>query len=170
MHPTAIIGCALAVVFWGSAGIFDKLGVRGVDPLTAVLVRMFFGTSVVFALCLATGRVRPALDLEPKTYLCLLMSALLGGLIGQIAYFAAIKLAPASQVVPITATYPVVAAAMAVIFLREQPTLAKGIGIVLVVIGLALVSSGNGKRSEAEAPMAERAVAGPHSAQPAPPD
>ncbi len=149
MQAIALVACAVTIVCWGSAGIFDKLGVKGVDPYSAVLVRMVFGTAAILVICAATDRLRPILAFEPRTFWCLAASAVLGGLVGQIGYFIAIKYAPVTQVIPITATYPVVAALLAVAFLREQPTVPKAIGILLVVIGLILVSSGNNGKKPA---------------------
>jgi len=145
MQPAALIGCAVAILAWGSAGIFDKLGVKNVDPFSAVLVRMVFGTLVILLVCAATGRLKPIASFEPRTIGFLCASALLGGLIGQVAYFVAVKYAPVTQVIPITATYPVIAVIFATVILREHLTLPRIAGVVLVVAGLMLVSSGNSK-------------------------
>jgi len=159
MHPVAILACVVTVLNWGAAGLFDKVGIKGVDAYSAVLVRMVFGTAAIAVVCLLTGRVRPALEFEPRTYWCLLGSAIVGGLIGQVAYFIAMKTAPASLVVPITATYPVVAVALAILVLKEQPTIGKAIGVVLIVAGLALVSA---KKDEPEGDGAVAVTASAH--------
>ncbi len=144
MPSIALIGCAVAILFWGAAGIFDKLAMKGIDPVSGVLVRMAFITTAVLVFCVATGRWREVLSFPASTYLYLLVGGLLGGFVGQVAYFVAVKHAPVSQVVPITATYPVIAFLLAVLFLREHVTLAKVGGLVLVIAGLMLVSGGNG--------------------------
>jgi bacterial/archaeal transporter family protein len=159
MGIVALIGCLVTILAWGAGGIFDKLGVRGVDPFQAVLVRLVFATAMILAFCAATGRLRPALHFETKTYLFLLISGLLGSVVGQMAYYLAVKHAPASQVIPVTATYPVVGFVLAVLFLREQPTLPKIAGVICVVLGLMLVAGG--KNEKAPAPVERTQVNGP---------
>lgn len=152
MDTAAALGCLIAVFAWGAAGLFDKLGVRGADPFAAVLVRMVFGTLMVLVLCLATGRTKHVASFPPTTYAFLAGSALFGALVGQLAYYVAIKHAPVSLVVPVTATYPVVAALLAVLVLKEQPTVGKFVGVLLVVAGLALVSGARVKPNNVSAP------------------
>ncbi|NSW56686.1 MAG: DMT family transporter [Armatimonadetes bacterium] len=152
MDAAAALGCLIAVFAWGAAGLFDKLGVRGADPFAAVLVRMVFGTLMVLVLCLATGRMRHVTAFPPTTYAFLAGSALFGALVGQLAYYVAIKHAPVSLVVPVTATYPVVAALLAVLVLKEQPTVGKFVGVLLVVAGLALVSGAGSKPNSVSVP------------------
>jgi transporter family protein len=167
MDSIALFGCAMAIIFWGAASIFDKLAVKGIDPFSAVLVRMFFVTAAVLVFCAATGRIRPILEFAPRTYLYLMGSGLAGGLIGQLGYFVAIKHAPVTQVVPITATYPVVAFVLAVLFLREQPTLPKAAGLLLVVCGLLLLSSSRNHDAATQPPPAlERHIIAPGSSPP----
>lgn len=140
MDSVAVVGCIVAILAWGAGGVVDKLGVRASDPYAAVLVRLTFSTLMVLAFCAATGRIRVALELSPKVYLFLAISGLLGSVVGQAAYYVAIKHAPVGQVVPITATYPVVAFLLGILILREPPSLPRLAGVFLVVVGLMLVS------------------------------
>ncbi len=149
MPTVALFGCAVAILAWGGAALFDKIAVRGVDPFGAVLVRMAFVTVALLAFCAATGRLRQVAAFPPTVFLCLAASGLLGGFLGQAAYYLAIKQAPASQIVPVTATYPVVAVLLAVLFLHERLTPLKAFGVVLVVAGLMLVA-GAGARAKPE--------------------
>jgi uncharacterized membrane protein len=52
----------------------------------------------------------------------------------------ALKHGNASQVVPITATYPIITAVLAALFLQEALTATRVAGIALVAIGAALVA------------------------------
>lgn len=167
MTTTAVFGCTVAVLAWGAAGIFDKLAMKGIDPFSGVMVRMFIVTTAVVVFCIATGRMRPVLEFAPHTYLYLVCSGLMGGFIGQLAYYVAVKEAPVSQVVPITATYPVVAFLLAAIFLRESVTFPKVAGLVLVVTGLMLLSGSKAAPADAEAPPAAVEDIAPERASPA---
>ncbi|MFC2061361.1 EamA family transporter [Elusimicrobiota bacterium] len=51
----------------------------------------------------------------------------------------ALKDAPASKAVPISATYPLIAAVLGVIILKENVTLIRLLGTVLIISGVCLV-------------------------------
>jgi transporter family protein len=72
-------------------------------------------------------------------------SALLAAMIGQGAYFVAIKHADASRVVPFTASYPVVALILGILVLHEPLTVPKVAGTALVLCGLMLLAGVFGK-------------------------
>lgn len=57
-----------------------------------------------------------------------------------ILIFVALDRGPASQVVPVTAAYPVITLIGSALFLSERITVVRGIGTVLVVVGVALLS------------------------------
>jgi len=54
-------------------------------------------------------------------------------------YFSAMKYWEASRVVPIVGAYPLIAFLFSLFLLGEQLTLQKGIGVVLVVVGVTLL-------------------------------
>ena len=66
--------------------------------------------------------------------------ARVGPIIGQLTYFRALKIAEASQVIPVCATYPLVALALAILLLREPLTVSKGAGAICIVAGIILIS------------------------------
>ncbi|MBD3293702.1 MAG: EamA family transporter, partial [Armatimonadia bacterium] len=76
-------------------------------------------------------------------------SAVLAGLIGQIAYYQALGHADTSRVVPITSAYPLVAAIASIAIFREGVTWPKLVGAVLIVAGVVLVSGVFSQQAEA---------------------
>ena len=78
----------------------------------------------------------------------LIGSALLGSFIGQVAYYSAMRHADASLVVPMTATYPLVGAMLAIVLLREPLTAHKVAGALLVVAGIIFLKGGFGQPGE----------------------
>ena len=60
-------------------------------------------------------------------------------LLKKVAYFKALKYSESSRVVPIAGTYPLIALITSIIFLKEELTLAKAIGTLLVVVGIFLL-------------------------------
>ena len=77
----------------------------------------------------------------PKAaFIAMVLSGLVGGFLGMLFYYVAVRYEEVSRVVPVTATYPVVAFALGVIFLRESITWPKVLGLVMIVTGLALLT------------------------------
>ena len=141
MNTQAIIAATVAMLAWGAAAIFDKFGMRGVtSPLLALVVRLTVATVAVYIYALAVGVLPELRSLPRANLIALAAGGLLAALVGQQAYFVALKYADASRVVPFAASYPVIAMILAVLILKEPFTLPKAIGTLLIIGGLMLVS------------------------------
>ena len=66
-------------------------------------------------------------------------AGLVAGGLAHWTYYVALKSGEASQVVPVAAAYPLVTFVCSLIFLGESLSLAKGIGTLLVVLGIVLI-------------------------------
>ena len=60
--------------------------------------------------------------------------------IGSFVYVLAVSRLPVSIAAPVSTGYVVLAVALSAIFLKEQVTLVRGIGIVLTIVGVAILS------------------------------
>jgi drug/metabolite transporter (DMT)-like permease len=60
--------------------------------------------------------------------------------IGSFVYVLAVSRLPVSIAAPVSTGYVVLAVALSAIFLKEQITLVRGIGILLTIIGVAILS------------------------------
>ncbi len=146
MNAVAVTGALLAMLCWGSAAIFDKLGMRGVaNPVVALAVRLGVATLLTFAYIAVTGAWRDLKTVPPGNLWALAAGAVLASALGQAFYFLAIKHADASRVVPFTASYPAVALLLGVLILHEPLTVPKVAGTLLVLAGLVLLSGVSGK-------------------------
>jgi bacterial/archaeal transporter family protein len=85
------------------------------------------------------GRLDSITTVDLRSALFVAAGGIVAGLIGQLAFYAALKGGEASIVVPVAATYPLVALIVSVIFLGEAITVQKLAGIGLVVGGVALL-------------------------------
>ena len=141
MNAQAIVAATVAMLAWGAAAIFDKFGMRGVQsPLLALMVRLTVATIAVCIYGISAGTLGEIRTLSRPNVLALAAGALLASLIGQQAYFAALRYADASRVVPFSASYPVVAMLLAALILREPLTPAKVLGTLMIIGGIMLVS------------------------------
>jgi len=157
MDKTALIYCLVTVLAWGGASVLDKVlvGPSGLSPWAAVFLRMVAGTVIISAYAVrvgAIGEVRGILNMEPSKMWGLIGafagSALLGSFLGQVTYYHALQAADASRVVPITSTYPMVGALLAIGFLGEKLTVNKVAGAVCIVVGIILLSGALGPQSK----------------------
>jgi bacterial/archaeal transporter family protein len=130
---------ALAIFFWGAAAICDRLGISGTSPGVGLTIRTAAVTVGVFIVFLFTGQMREIGQVKPASILFLALSGLFAGVVGQLFYFKALKPGQVSTVVPLTATYPLVALILAVIFLKENVTWVRTLGALLVASGVFLL-------------------------------
>lgn len=137
----AFIWALLASLCWGLAPLLEKAGLSGTtDPAIGVFVRSI-GVAVG-ALCLlpllsrASGRFS---DITPRNCILLGLGGIVASIIGQLCFYRALKTGDVSRVVPVGASYPVIACLMGILLFSEPVTLAKVVGILLVVSGTFLL-------------------------------
>jgi transporter family protein len=131
----AIIG----MICWGISPLFAKLGLKDVNPIVGLSVRTFFTAGVLLLWMLLIGGFDEFRQIPLKTLLLLVIEALLATLIGDLAYFAALKRGSASIVMLIMACSPVVTILCSVLFLHERLTMTNLLGACLAIIGLILI-------------------------------
>jgi len=151
MSKTALIYCLITVVAWGIGSVMDKVlvGSKGLSPCTAAFLRMLIGTAAVSSYAIYGGALAEVSALahldRPALWTligALIGSAMLGSFVGQVSYFHAMQESDASLTVPLTSTYPLVGAFLAILFLREPLTAQKVAGAVLIVAGMMMLTGG----------------------------
>jgi bacterial/archaeal transporter family protein len=126
-----------SAVFAALTAIFAKLGLEGVDPDLATLVRTAVIIVVLAGFVYATGKWSNPLALRSKTWLFLVLSGLATGA-SWVCYFRALKVGDASKVAPVDKLSLVLVAAFAFMFLGERP----------LGPGMARDPHGGGRRSD----------------------
>jgi transporter family protein len=129
-----LIYALLSAITAALVAIFAKVGLKGVDSITATGVRagVMFGTIVV--LMLVTGKVNTVTTLDSKS----LFYISLGGLAGAaswIFYFLALEYGKVSQVAPIDRLSVVFAVIFAALFLSEKINFPVALGVALMAAG-----------------------------------
>ncbi len=130
----------LTALVWGFAPALEKMGLAGkIDPYLGVVIRSIsVAVLSVFGLLLM-GRIGSIVEVDLKSALFIAAGGIVAGLIGQFVFYSALKAGEASVVVPVAATYPLVALLIAVLFLGESFTWSKLVGIGLVVGGVIML-------------------------------
>lgn len=126
----------IGMICWGVAPLFVKLGLKGIDPLVGLGIRTAFTIIVISGVMLINGSIFDIKNIPPKTFLLLAAEALLATLIGDLAYFAAVKRGAVSLVTIIMSSSPLVTIICSVLFLGEQVTFSRVIGAALIILGI----------------------------------
>ncbi len=130
----------LTSLIWGLAPAFEKIGLHGrIDPYIGVVIRTIPIVITGFAGLVVMGRIEEMAQVELRNVVFLCIGGLLAGFLGQVAFYSALKNAEASVVVPLAATYPLVALLVSVMFLGEAFTWQRLVGVVFVVSGVILL-------------------------------
>ena len=129
----------IGMLCWGVSPLFAKMGLSNLNPLVGLSLRTFFTASVLFFWLIISGKGAELASIPPKAVILLVIEAMLATLIGDLAYFAALKQGSASIVMLIMACSPVVTIICSLLFLHETLTLMNLVGGCLVIIGLILV-------------------------------
>ena len=119
--------------------MLEKLGLKGIPPLTALFYRSF---GVIIGLVfLGFFVIKPAhLKIaSAKAITLLVISGFLASFVAQILFYNALKDGHVSKVVPVSASYPLIAAILGILLLKEPLSVHKVIGMMLVVGGVWLL-------------------------------
>ena len=136
---SAYLMAVLAMLFWGLAPIFGKLGLSSVNPLTAITIRSVVISAILLSIAIATGQWKSLLQLSPREVSFLALEGICAALLGQLAYYHALKLGDVSQVTPVVAAFPIIAMLLAFAVLGEQITVTKVIAAILITTGVVLL-------------------------------
>jgi transporter family protein len=85
-------------------------------------------------------RLRGKLDTDKRGASFGVLNGMLAGL-GQVAFYAALGLGPASVVTALSGIFPLVTVVLAMIFLRERINLVQAGGVALALVAITLLSS-----------------------------
>lgn len=136
---TVTIIALLVACIWGINPIMEKLSLVNATPLTVMTLRFIMTSIVLTTITILSGRTYELKNLDTQTYFMIIIPAILGAL-GLFLYFIALGKGDSSKVAPIAATFPLFTAFYAFIFLKENITLQRLIGIILIVIGLVVIN------------------------------
>lgn len=124
----------IAVLGWGLAGAFQKLAVARISSPFAILI--FYAVTFLFtaAYCLVSPPVVRWNGGVVWAGLAAMVSAS-----ASIAFITLIRARDVSVIIGITACNPLVTFLVAIVFLGEQFTFAKFIGILFVLLGILIL-------------------------------
>lgn len=133
----AIVGIILLMIVWGSTFVVTKAAAREIPPLTLAALRFLIASLVLLPIAFARGGF--ARLPRPVPWGLLLLMALTGIAAFAVTFTYALVHGSATQGALIYAALPAAIAAAAVVFLREKLSARRLAGIVLSIIGVALL-------------------------------
>jgi transporter family protein len=128
------------MVCWGLAPVFAKLGLSNVSPMAGLAIRTYISVSLLTTWVLCNGTWLEFKNISRQATWLIAIEAILATLVGDFAYYAALKYGQVTFVTIVMSCSPLVSMIAAVLFLNEEITLLKLLGSVFVVLGLGLVS------------------------------
>ena len=132
-----LLSSLIALISWGLWGVFSKLASRHMD-FYQIYVASTIITLIAFPAVFLV--VQPQIDFKSPGF----SYSILAGLAATsaiIAFYSAMGTGKASIVVPLTALYPIVTIIISYLFLSEKISPVKGMGIILAIIAIALLST-----------------------------
>lgn len=135
-----LILALIGTICWGTAPIFGKLGLANEDALAALCVRTLIAGGIVMGWLVLTGQSYSLRNIMPQSCIFIAIEALLATLVGDLAYYAALKNGNAGSVMLVMSTSPLITLVLALVFLREEPTWNELVGAIFIVLGLVLVA------------------------------
>lgn len=129
----------IALVFWGIAPIFGKLGLGNTSPLAALTIRSLIISALLLITVTIAGQWGNVAGVTAKETAYIALEGICAALLGQLAYYYALKFGEVGRVSPIVAAFPIVTLFLGILFLGEKITLYKVVAAFLIVVGIVLL-------------------------------
>lgn len=136
-RSTALVSLIILMIVWGSTFVSTKAAAREVSPLLLAALRFFIAAAVLVPIALARGSFGRLP--RPLPWRALVLMAFTGITAFAITFTYGLFHGSASQGALIYAALPAAIAVAAILFLRERPTRRRTAGVVLSVVGVALL-------------------------------
>jgi len=133
----------LTAAAWGVGGYFEKKGLHlgGLPPQVGITIRT--AVALVVLGFVSAPHWRTVTQAEPRALAYLVLGGgVLAGSVGMLAFYAALKGAPLTRVMPIAFTSPLFGAALALTLGGEPLTLKTLLGMAMTVGGIVLLTIG----------------------------
>jgi transporter family protein len=131
-----VVPTLIYIVTTGLLGIFTKFALRD-RPWQELILWTGLGYILLVIVLLITGQT--SVEFVSGSWWAILSAALVISCL--IFLFGALNSGQAGKVVPVSAAYPAVTVIAASIFLSEQLTVVRALGVVVVVAGVAVLTT-----------------------------
>ena len=133
----------LTAVAWGVGGYFEKKGLQlgNLSPQMGITIRTGVALVVLAIVSFSQWKTIPQAGSKALLYM-IIGGGVVAGSVGMLCYYAAIKGAPLGRVMPIAFTSPLFGALMGMLFAGEPFSWKTGLGMLMTVGGIVLLTFG----------------------------
>lgn len=132
---------ALAGVFClGLAPLFGKTVLNNINPITAFVLRTMIAAVIIAAWFFHARGYGELLTVPPTLWIIITIEAILAALLGDLAYFYALKEGNINEVSLIMACSPLITIILSYFLLNEIVTTSQVVGACFITVGLLLIS------------------------------
>lgn len=128
------------MICWGLAPVFAKVGLSQVNPLAGLVIRTYISAGILTTWVLCNGTFAQVKTIPKQSWLLIGIEGILATLIGDLAYYAALKHGEVSFVTLVMSCSPLISIITAVIFLGEQITMYRFLGALFIIVGALLIT------------------------------
>lgn len=132
----------IGMLCWGLAPLFGKLGLNNVDPVTALSLRTLLAATLVMGWLIGSRGFHHFTQVPLLFWVFIGIEAILATLLGDLAYFAALKKGNINDVTLILSCSPLVTMLSSYLFLGEMVSNYQLIGAAFICVGLVFISFG----------------------------
>jgi transporter family protein len=125
---------------WGLAPLFGKLGLYNVNPVAALTLRTTIAFLLVTAWNVGTRGLGDFLQIPLAFWIFIAIEALLATLVGDLAYFVALKHGNINDVTLIMSCSPLITMVCSFLFLAEVIYPRHIFGAILIISGLICIN------------------------------
>ena len=136
---TAFVWALITACIWGIVPLLEKIGLGSSSPALGVMVRSLGILVGLVVFSLAGFPWSAVQSMSAKSVALLVTGGLLASFVGQMVFYQALRSGAISQVTPVAGAYPLVAALLGWVILREPFTWPRLLGVACVVIGVLLL-------------------------------
>jgi transporter family protein len=131
----------ITAICWGVGGYFEKQGLKlgNLSPQMGITIRTFVALIILGVVSFPQWKTVTQAGSKALLYM-IIGGGVVAGAVGMLCYYSAIKGADLGKVMPIAFTSPLFGVLMGLIFSHEPITWKTGVGLVLTVGGIVLLT------------------------------
>ena len=131
----------LTAMAWGIGGYFEKKGLHlgGLSPQMGITIRTGVALLILGIVSYPQWKTLPQAG-SKSLVMMIIGGGVVAGAVGMLCFYTAIKGAPLNRVMPIAFTSPLFGALMGIILGGDPLTLKTGIGMLLTIAGIIVLT------------------------------
>jgi transporter family protein len=131
----------LTAIAWGVGGYFEKKGLHlgNLSPTMGITIRTAVALLILGVASYPQWKTLPQAGTKAILYM-VIGGGIVAGAVGMLCFYTALKGAPLTKVMPIAFTSPLFGALMGLIMGTEALTLKTGLGMLLTIAGIVVLT------------------------------